>query len=449
MTQTQAPGLHCKVNLPASLIQKANRMKPGTLNFDGIDYLDGKVSDPILMGWMQGSPPPVDKRIRFEDDRSLGFPQNRWTLSHLRELVPTVNIWRGNRSASDLGAINTALAADIDALTFTDMGGNTRVWADSLIDTYTDGIVVLHRGKRVFERYTGALKPHMPHAAFSITKSYAATLAATLVHEGVLDEMKRVPYYLPELAHTAYADATLRQVMDMQIGVAYSELYSDPKAQIWDHARAGSIRARPALYTGASNFYEFLQTLQKEGEHGQAFAYKTVNTDVLCWVMKRVTGIALADMMSDRIWQRLGCEEDAHISVDSIGVPFGGGGLCASLRDMARFGDMMRCEGVALGQQVIPAAVVADIAKGESPTKFAKAGYHLLPGFSYRNMWWNTHNEHGAYEARGIHGQRIYVAPKAEMVIARFGSHPIASSAANDPITLHAFLALGRMLMKA
>ena len=421
-------------------------MKLGTLNFDGVDYPDSKASDPNLMGWMQGSPPPVEKRIRFEDDRALGFPQNRWTLSHLRELVPTVNVWRGSDRASDLGSINAALAAEIDTLSFTDMNGNTRLWADALSDTFTDGIVVLHRGKRVFERYVGALQPHMPHVCFSITKSYAATLAATLVHEGVLDENQRVPHYLPELAHTAYGDATLRQVMDMQIGVAYSELYSDPKAQIWDHARAGGIRARPAGYAGASNFYEFLQTLQKEGEHGQAFAYKTVNTDVLCWVMKRATGVALADILSDRIWQRLGCEEDAHISVDSIGVPFGGGGLSASLRDMARFGEMMRCDGAVGATQVIPAAVIADTAKGEDPAKFAKAGYTLLPGFSYRNMWWNTHNTHGAYEARGIHGQRIYVAPKAQMVIARFGSHPIASSAANDPITLPAFMALGNML---
>lgn len=424
-------------------------MTTGTQSFDGVDYLDATASDPNRMGWMQGSPPPVDKRIRFEDDRSLGFPQSRWTLSHLRELVPTVNIWRGNGIVSDLGDINAAVAKDIDALKFTDMGGNTRMWADALVDTYTDGIVVLHRGKRVFERYAGALIPHMPHAAFSITKSYSATLAATLVHEGVLDETRYVTHYLPELAGTAYADATLRQVMDMQIGVAYSELYSDPKAQIWDHARAGGIRARPAGYAGASNFYEFLQTLQQEGEHGQAFAYKTVNTDVLCWVMKRVTGIALSDMLSDRIWQRLGCEEDAYISVDSIGVPFGGGGLCASLRDLARFGEMMRCDGAVGAAQVIPAAVVTDTARGEDPAKFAKAGYNLLTGFSYRNMWWNTHNAHGAYEARGIHGQRIYVAPKAEMVIARFGSHPIASSAANDPITLPAFLALGHMLMKA
>ena len=107
----------------------------------------------------------------------------------------------------------------------------------------------------------------------------------------------------------------------------------------------------------------------------------------------------------------------------------------------------MRCDGACGGQQVVPAAVVADIAQGADPANFAKAGYTLLPGYSYRNMWWVTHNAHGAFEARGIHGQRLYVAPKAELVVARFASHPIAASAANDPITVPALVALGQMLM--
>ena len=421
-------------------------MPAGQQTFDGKTYLDGHTSEPGLMGWMQGSPPPADKQIRFADDRFLGFPQNRWTLSHMRELVPTVNVRRGIRAPSDLGAVDSASQGAIDALQFTDMQGGPRVWASSLADTYTDAIVVLHKGRRVYEKYQGAMQPHTPHSCFSITKSYAATLCATLVHEGVLDDKKLIPHYVPEMAHTAYADATLRQVMDMQIGVFYSELYSDPKAHIWDYARAGGFRARGADYNGPETLYDFLLTLKKEGEHGQAFAYKTVNTELMCWIMKRVTGQGLAEMLSERVWQKLGCEEDAFISVDSIGVPFGGGGLCASLRDMARFGEMMRCGGTYAGQQVIPEAVVADCKRGEDPAKFAKAGYALLPGYSYRNMWWVTHNEHNAFEARGIHGQRIYIAPKADLVVARFASHPVAASAANDPITLPGFIALGNLL---
>jgi CubicO group peptidase (beta-lactamase class C family) len=417
------------------------------LEFGGRRYLDGEASDPALLGFMEGSPPPAHKRIRFQDDRFLEFPEIRWALSHMRELCPTVNVWRGADRASDLGGVEAATSAAIDAVSFEDTTGRTRTFGASHHDVYTDGIVILHRGRRVYERYFGALRPHVPHACFSITKSYVATLAATLIHEGALDETRLVSHYLPEMAGTAYADATLRQLLDMQIAVAYSEDYADPRAEIWAYARAGSLRARPPDYSGPDNFYESLLTLRKEGAHGAAFAYKTVNTEVLGWIMKRVTGLKLEVLLSDRIWSRIGCEEDAYITVDSIGVAMAGGGMSASLRDLARFGELMRCEGAALGRQILPAAVIADIRRGADPAKFAMAGYEQLAGYSYRNMWWVAHDPLGVLEGRGIHGQRLYIAPVAEVVIARFSSHPIATSGANDPITMPGFAAVCRMLM--
>jgi hypothetical protein len=422
-------------------------MKNGTVEIDGIEYPDADASDPTALEWMQGSPPPLPKRIRFQDDRFLEFPQIRWTLSHMRELAPTAAVWRGRAPPSDLGPAPGSGEAALDALAFKDMQGRKLTWASSLRRTYTDGIVVLHRGRRVYERYFGALQPQIPHACFSLTKSYAATLAATLIHERALDENKAVSHYLPEMDGTAYEDATLRQVLDMQVGVAYSELYSDPQAHIWDYGRAGGLRPRRADYVGPENFYDYLTTLRHEGAHGTEFAYKTVNTEVLCWVMKRVTGIALPEMLSERIWSRLGCEEDGYVTVDSIGVAMGGGGLSASLRDLCRFGELMRCEGARGGEQIIPAQVVADIRRGSDPAKFEKAGYTLLPGYSYRNMWWVSHNPLGMFEGRGIHGQRLYIVPQAELVIARFSSHPVAGSAGNDPVTLPAFAAMSRLLM--
>jgi CubicO group peptidase (beta-lactamase class C family) len=424
-------------------------MKAGKIEFDGVEYPDGNASDPNELGLMQGSPPPPAKRIRFEDDQYLDFPQIRWSLSHMRELVPTVAVWRGSGTPSNIGVATRDGAASIDELTFDDLHGRRHTWADSLAHTYTDGIIVLHRGVRMYERYFGALQPQRPHACFSITKSYAATLAATLIHERTLDEGKTVSYYLPEMAGTAYDDATLRQVLDMQVGVDYSEDYADPQASIWDYSRAGGLRARRPDYTGPSNYYDYLVALRKAGNHGAAFEYKTINTEVLCWVMKRVTGTPLADMLSDRIWSQIGCEEDGYLAVDSIGVAMGGGGLSACLRDLCRFGELMRCEGAWRGKQVIPAEVVADIRRGSDPAKFAIAGYTLLPGYSYRNMWWVSHNPLGVFEGRGIHGQRLYIAPQAEIVIARFSSHPIATSAANDPVTLPAFAALCQLLMSA
>lgn len=422
-------------------------MKTGTQDFEGIHYPDAGASDPNAIGWMQGSPPPEAKRIRFADDRHLEFPQIRWSLSHMRELVPTAAIWRGTAAPSPLGAPAAGGEASIDALTYEDLQGRRHTWEDSLSQTYTDGILVLHRGKRLYERYFGALQPQRPHACFSITKSYAATVAATLIHQGVLAEHEAVVHYLPEMSATAYEDATLRQLLDMQTGVGYTEKYADPHSGIWDYARAGGLRSRRSDAAGPGNFYEYLMTLRKTAAHGAVFNYQSVNTEVLCWVMTRVMGASLAEILSDRIWSRLGCEEDGYLAVDSIGVAMGGAGMSACLRDVARFGELMRCEGAWGGRQVIPASVVADIRGGEDPAKFSPAGYSLLPGYSYRNMWWVSHNAVGVFEGRGIHGQRLYIAPEAEVVIARFCSHPVASSAANDPVTLPAFAALCNFLL--
>jgi CubicO group peptidase (beta-lactamase class C family) len=134
--------------------------------------------------------------------------------------------------------------------------------------------------------------------------------------------------------------------------------------------------------------------------------------------------------------------------IDSEGTEFAGGGLNGALRDMARFGEAMRLGGIYNGQEIVPQVVVDDIRKGGKKSDFAKAGFATLPGWSYRAMWWVSHNDHGAFMARGIHGQAIYIDPKAEMVIARFGSHPLAANMNYDPTTLPAFHALAEHLMR-
>ena len=406
---------------------------------------DAVASDPVTLGWMVGSPPPADKVVRFADGSAYRFPQTRWSFSNFRQLVPTKAVPRGSAPPS---ALPRAERDDLDAVIFTPLGGNQPMsWAQSLAANYTDGIVVLHKGRIVYERYFGVLEPETPHIAMSVTKSFFGTIAATLIAEGKLDENARVGQLVPELAATAFGDATVRQLLDMSTGLKYSENYADPNAEIWAHVRAGNVLPRPPGYQGPGTFYEFLQTVQKEGEHGQAFAYKTVNTDALGWVIRRVTGKSIGENLAERIWSRIGAEQDAYFTIDTVGNEFAGGGLTAALRDMARIGEMMRNDGRFNGQQIVPKAVVDDIRRGGDKALFAKAGYALLPGWSYRNMWWVSHNEHGAFSARGIHGQLIYVDPKAEMVIARFASHPLAANANLDPTSLPAYHALAKHLI--
>ncbi|WP_338525282.1 serine hydrolase [Pseudomonas batumici] len=409
-------------------------------------FPDADASDPAKLGWMIGAPPPADRILRFEDGSYFHFPALRWSVSHFRQLMPTTNVSRGLESPAALPA---ALRSDIDRLRFTPLDTKTPMsWEQSLAATYTDGILVLHRGKVVYERYFGSLKPQGQHAAMSVTKSVIGTLGATLVAEGLIDVNRPVKDYVPELAKSAFGNASVRQVLDMTTALDYSEDYGDPNAAVWAHAQAGNPLPKPADYQGPRTYYEFLQSVQPEGEHGSAFAYKTVNTDVLGWVIARATGHNVAQVLSERIWSRLGAEQDAYFTVDSIGTPFAGGGLNTGLRDLARFGEMLRNDGRVNGRQVVPATVVEDIRRGADKAAFAKAGYSLLKGWSYRDMWWVTHNDHGAYMARGVHGQRIYIDPKAEMVIVRYASHPVASNSANDPVTLPAFEALGKFLLE-
>ena len=298
--------------------------------------LDAAASDPARLGWMVGAPPPPDKQLRFDDGSYFQFPAMRWSVAHFRQLMPTLNISRG------LGApvaLPRALRKDIDSLRFVPLGSQAPMtWAESLAANYTDGIVVLHHGRIVYERYFGALDERGQHAAMSVTKSVTGTLGAMLVAEGRIDADKRVADYVPELASSAFGNASVRQVLDMTTGLQYSEDYADPNAEVWAFSQAGNPLPKPKDYQGPRSYYEYLQTVKPQGEHGAAFAYKTVNSDVMGWIIARATGRNVAELLSERIWSRVGAEQDAYITVDSTGTPFAGGGLNTGLRDLARFG---------------------------------------------------------------------------------------------------------------
>ncbi|ACB51767.1 unknown [Crocosphaera subtropica ATCC 51142] len=403
-------------------------------------------SDPNVFGWMQGSPPPPDKIIRFEDGSYFQFPQMRWSVCHFQQLMPTKSVSRGLSATLPL---KTKALPNLEEVTFIPWGQTKPMtWQESLKVNFTDGIIILHHGQIVYEKFFGCLSPTKRHAAMSLTKSFVGLLGEMLVATGELDENRLIKAYIPELRESAFGDATVRQVLDMTTALDYSEDYADPNAEVWQHAAAGNPLPKPENYNGPRTYFQFLQTVQKKGEHGNSFAYKTVNTDVLGWLISRVTDQPITEVLSEKIWSKMGADINAYFTVDSIGTPFAGGGLNAGLRDMARFGQMLLNNGKVGSNQVVPEAVINNIRQGGDRRAFADAGYTLLKGWSYRSMWWITHNDHGAFMARGVHGQSLYIDPTADMVIARFASYPVAGNAANDPTTLPAYQAVANYLMK-
>ncbi|MEL6300634.1 MAG: serine hydrolase [Pseudomonadota bacterium] len=408
--------------------------------FAQIETPDAQASDPRSIGWMEGFPPSPDKLITQPDANYFSFPKLRWSVCHLREFLPTEVVSRGIGAPSPLPY---ALDEAIDELTFTPMDSDQPMtWRDSLAVNYTDGMLIIHRGHIVYEYYAGCLDELGKHAAMSMTKSMTGLLAEILVAEGTLDDEALVETIIPELASSAFGKATVREVMDMTTALDYSEDYADPTADIWVYSAAASPLPKPADYDGPEGYFEYLQTVRQSGDHGEAFGYKTINTDALGWIVSRVTGAELTELLSERIWQRIGSEQDAYMTVDGVGVPFAGGGLTAGLRDLGRVGLLMLNRGAIDGERLFPASVVDAIEGGGDKAKFAKAGYKTLEGGSYRGMWWVFHNDHGAYAARGVHGQTVYVDPTANMVIVRFASFPSAKNGLIDPTSLPAYQAV-------
>jgi len=412
--------------------------------------LSAQDSDPRVMGWMQGFPPPEDKIITQPDSVYFSFPRLRWSVCHLREFLPTEDISRGLGAPVPLDYLPPAEFADmrqaIDALTFTPMNGDAPMtWEESLYANYTDGMLILHEGRVVYERYFGCLEDDGKHAIMSMTKSVTGLLAEIMVAEGTLDDSLLVRDVIPEIGDSAFASATVRQVMDMTTGVQYSENYSDPNADIWLYSAAASPLPKPEGYEGPNGYWEYLQQVQPEGNHGDAFHYKTINSDMLGWIISRVSGHSVTELASERLWRRMGAEQDAYQTVDGKGVPFAGGGITAGLRDLGRLGQLMLDGGEINGERLFPAEVVEAIRAGGDPAKFA--GFATIPNGSYTSQWWVFHNDHGAFAARGVHGQTIYVDPTAGMVLVRLASFPQAQNGFIDPTSLPAYQAVAEYLM--
>ena len=408
--------------------------------------LSAEESDPNQLGWMTGFPPPPEKLIMQPESDFFSFPKLRWTVCHIRELMPTKQVSRG---ISPPIPLEYAIDKNIDDVSFTPLGGGKPMtWEKSLSTNYTDGILIIHKGKVVYERYFGCLDETGKHAAMSMTKSLTGLLAEILVAEGQLDESARVTSIVPELASSAFGNATVRQVMDMTTALDYSEDYADPEADIWAYSTAASPLPKPKDYKGPNGYFEYLQTVQGDGIHGETFGYRTINTDALGWIISRTTGKDLTELLSERIWSKIGAEQDAYMTVDAIGTPFAGGGLSAGLRDLGRIGLLILNGGKLNDKRLFPREVVKNIRSGGDKRAFAKAGYRTLEAGSYRSMWWVFHNKHGAFSARGVHGQTIYVDPTAEMVIVRFASFPTASNSQIDPTSLPAYQAVAKYLIK-
>jgi CubicO group peptidase (beta-lactamase class C family) len=370
---------------------------------------------------MAGFPPRADTQVTLANWRTAPF--NRWAFQHVRELLPTADIAPDPASLRQLPVRSAAL----EQLRVTGTSGEELTLDQALTATCTDGLVVLHKGSIVLERYFNSMTERSPHILMSVSKSMLGLIAGALVGQGVLDTSRLVTEVIPELKATAWAGATVMHLLDMRTGIAFNEDYSATSGAIVAYRKAaGWNLLGPGEHP--SDLRSFFQELREaDGPHGGRFCYVSPNTDLLGWVLERSSGKRYADLVSEHLWQPMGAAESAYITVDRLGAPRAAGGMCATTRDLARVGQMLIEGGSHRGRQVVPAAWIDMITNDGAPEAWAAgnlACYFPSVPIHYRAKWYVERGEPSVLFCLGIHGQNLFVDRKNEIVIAKFSSQP-------------------------
>ena len=359
-----------------------------------------------------------------------------WTFCHIAEIFPTAMISRGSQRAVPLSRHITPFAD----LSCRDADEESTTVGAIMKATETDGWMVVHDGKLVAEQYAGAMEADTLHLLMSVSKSVVGILVGALAGQGVLNVDEQVTTYVSELEHSGYRGATVRQLLDMRSGIAFSEDYLNPDAEVrvLEQAVGWAPRRSPDV---PKTLRGFLLTLRQDSPHGGPFNYRSCETDVLGWVCEAAAGQRFHKLASELIWSRLGADFDANIGVDSEGTGMFDGSISAALCDLARFGIMIAQDGTSLSNhQVVPAAWIADTFAGgpDSREAFASSPSDTrMPGGMYRNQFWFPWPDREVLLCLGIHGQMIFVDRTTGLVAVKVSSWPTPQ----DPWRLFSTLA--------
>lgn len=346
-------------------------------------------------------------------------PHSRWAFRHVRELMPSARI-----PARRPTQLEREPADGLLDLGYTTPTGEAQTVREYIDESHTDALVVLSRGRVVFEWYAPGVKDDDRHINFSVSKSITALLAGALAGAGKLDFNAGVSEYVPEAKASGYGDATVRHLLDMSASVDFVEDYLLGEEVMLRYRRA----ANWAPGATGEGLHAFLCDLPHDGgAHGDRFNYLSPTTDMLGWVCERASGKAFAVAVAEEIWTPMGAEADAEVTLDLHGAARAAGGISSTTRDIARVGQLV-LEG---GRDVLPGWFVEDLFHGGDHAQWdAGEIADWFPGGAYRSCWFAIDPALQLLCALGIHGQMIYVDRPRQVVVAKQSCWPDASDQA-------------------
>ena len=364
---------------------------------------------------MVGFPPELDKRVT--PDNLFLYPFNRWTLQSTRRFTRTASALTEHKEVDpipeklDNALLNTNLT----------INGANHTIADYADRTFTDALVVVKDGNLVAEWYGDGMSASKPHYISSVTKGVTGLLAELLIAQGRLDEKRLIKTYVPELTHSPFGDATVRDVLDMKVNVGGGETKGE--SDVADNALWSTL-----ALNGSQSVYETLAKVKADGPNDGYFHYASMTTEVAGWVITRAAREPYEQLASDLLWSKLGLQDDIYVPVDPTGKVYSSTGLTISARDLAKLGLMIADHGKVNGEQVFPANVIDRLFEYGDADAWKNGNFRSNPVFrSYRSYWYQLRGEDHALMGLGVFGQGLYINPTRRVVTVRFSSLPAHS----------------------
>lgn len=357
------------------------------------------------------------KRSDVTSGNWLGAPYNRLGFIRVSELARTARISRGDGPFLELPRDERSL----DSFHF-EFEAEKISFSQMLESTFTDGLLVLHDGVVLFEYYADAMKPSDTHLLMSVSKSLTSTLCGVLVERGLVKLEGMVVDYIEELRGTAWEGCAVQHLLDMRAGTRWD--YEEDEMKICDvsNYRTHSRRDVP------SDTASWIRSIDNSHEHGGPFRYVSLVSDVLGWVLERAEGERFAELFAREIWSAIGAECDAEIMLDASGFSIVEGGICTTLRDLGRFGQMCLQAGELSGRQVVPVDWLGRLRVREPELIDAYAAapeYNpAKPDAFYHDGWWIYDAARGIYSGLGVNGQALLVHHPTRTVVVKFSTHP-------------------------
>ena len=374
---------------------------------------------------MQGSPPPNEYRVSLSNWRK--YPYCKWSFLNVRNLIPTAPI--SHNTSEKIGFEKKIIDLNNIIIEHNEKKSNL---ISILKKCDTDAFLVMQKGQLKYEFFDNFTKENTPHIIFSLSKSLTSLLAGILVSKKVINLNSTVSSIIEETKGSAYENATVRNVLDMNVASGFIEDYTG-SAKIFKEYRASTGWDLPELNEDLNHngLHDFLSKLpQSDLKHGNKYHYCSPHTDLLGWIIERASGYNYSMIMNELLFKPAGVIHDSYVTVDQWGASRAAGGISITPYDLLLISELVRCKGYKENQEVIPSLWIEDIQNYKHNEPYLNQdNLERFPNGNYRSKWYQTGFSDGEFCGIGIHGQNIWINPKKDLTIIRMSS-------ASDPINI-------------